>query len=148
MQRIVIASGGFDPLHSGHVRYLQAAKSLGEYLLVILNSDDFLIRKKGFRFMVASERKEIIASLTCVDLVVNSIDEDQTVCNSLRRLHVLLMGSYHLIFAKGGDRTAENIPEIDVCRERGIECVFDVGGGKIQSSSELVANAKRKEDKA
>jgi len=103
---IVAVSGGFDPLHSGHIRYLREAKNLGDELVVILNTDEFLKKKKGYVFMPYKERKEILKSITYVDRVVRCIDKDQTVAKTLElvRPHV---------FAKGGDRTIENIPEAE-----------------------------------
>lgn len=135
-KKIVVAvSGGFDPVHIGHIRYLKEAKKLGDKLLVILNSDDFLIRKKGKPFMVFAERKEILEAIRWVDEVVPSVDNDQTVCQSLRCYQPD-------IFAKGGDRTMSNIPEKDTCTELGIKMVFGVGGAKIQSSSWLIEGSK------
>lgn len=136
-KKIVVAvSGGFDPVHIGHIRYLKEAKKLGDKLLVILNSDDFLIRKKGKPFMIFAERKEILQAIRWVDEVVPSVDNDQTVCQSLK---------YYQpdIFAKGGDRTISNIPEKDTCSELGIKMVFGVGGAKIQSSSWLIEGSKK-----
>lgn len=132
---VVAVSGGFDPVHIGHIRYLKEAKKLGDKLLVILNTDDFLIRKKGKPFMVFTERKEILEAIRWVDEVVPSVDNDQTVCQSLR---------YYKpdIFAKGGDRTISNIPEKDTCTELGIKMVFGIGGTKIQSSSWLIKGAR------
>jgi cytidyltransferase-like protein len=145
--KTIAASGGFDPLHIGHVEYLQHAKSLGANLIkaedgivnearlvVIVNSDDFLVRKKGYAFMPLKERMAIIAALRCVDEVVACIDQDQTVCETLRLIKPD-------IFAKGGDRNSGNIPELAVCQELGIEIV-DGLGQKIQSSSELVSKLR------
>jgi D-beta-D-heptose 7-phosphate kinase/D-beta-D-heptose 1-phosphate adenosyltransferase len=135
MKTIVAVSGGFDPLHRGHIRYLKEAKQLGDELVVILNTDVFLIKKKGYLFMPYRERKEILESVRCVDRVVRCIDKDQTVAKTLElvRPHV---------FAKGGDRTIENIPESEraTCQKWGIKLVFGVGGKKIQSSSWLIKN--------
>ena len=134
-ERVVAVSGGFDPLHVGHVRMIQAAAKLGTRLVVIVNGDEFLIRKKGYAFMPLTERMEIVRALSHVDEVVAAVDRDQTVSETLRlvRPHV---------FANGGDRRdAVDIPESAVCRELGIEMVFNVGGGKVQSSSELVQRA-------
>ena len=129
----VVVSGGFDPLHIGHLRLFEKAKSLGSHLTVILNSDKFLIEKKGFNFMPYSERKEIILGLKCVDRVIKSIDKDQTVCKTLEKLS---SKNEIDIFANGGDRKNESeIPEHKVCKEKKIKMVFDIGGGKIQSSS-------------
>jgi len=114
---------------------IQAAAALGTRLVVIVNGDDFLMRKKGYAFMPLAERMEIVRALRGVADVVAAIDPDQTVRETLRLVkpHV---------FANGGDRRAEaDIPEAAVCRELNIEMVFNVGGGKVQSSSELVQRA-------
>jgi len=134
--KVVVASGGFDPLHVGHIEYLNKAKELGDMLVVILNSDEFLIKKKGFVFMKAEERKTILKNLKSVDLVVDCIDQDMTVCQTLAVINPD-------IFAKGGDRTKEEIPERDICRILDIEIV-DGLGPKIQSSSELVNKMENK----
>ncbi len=128
---IVATSGGYDPLHIGHIRCFKEAKKLGDKLIVILNSDKFLKKKKGYVFMPYKERKEIIESVKYVDKVVGCVDKDQTVCKTLELLKPD-------IFAKGGDRNLKNIPEKEVCERLGIKMVFNVGGGKIQSSSWLV----------
>lgn len=135
-RRVVAVSGGFDPIHIGHVRMIGEAKALGDELVVILNNDNWLMKKKGYVFMPQDERREILLNIKGVDRVVFTRhledDEDRTVCRELRdiRPHV---------FVNGGDRTDKNTPEMDVCNELGIEMVFSVGqGGKIQSSSWLV----------
>jgi orotate phosphoribosyltransferase len=133
---IVAASGGFDPLHVGHVEYLQKAKELGDKLFVILNSDRFLIEKKGYAFMPWSQRETILRALACVDEVIPCIDEDQSVCKTLEDLKP------H-IFAKGGDRNVANIPEAEVCNRLGIT-ICDGLGNKIASSSDLVGRMKSK----
>lgn len=132
----VVASGGFDPLHVGHVEYLEHAKSLGDKLIVIVNTDDFLMAKKGYAFMPLKERIYIVKSLKCVDEVVACIDKDQSVCETLRMISPN-------IFAKGGDRNVGNIPEATVCHELGIQ-IIDGLGAKIQSSSDLVKKIKSK----
>ena len=124
-------------MHCGHVEYLERAKALGDKLVVIVNKDDFLIRKKGYAFMPLAERMQIVAALRCVDEVVASVDEDQTVCESLKFVQPT-------IFAKGGDRHAGEIPEAQVCKELGIHIV-DGLGGKIQSSSTLVSKIRGQE---
>ncbi len=134
---IVAASGGFDPLHAGHIEYLEKAKALGDRLIVILNRDDFLRKKKGYVFMSFEERCKIIAALGCVDEVVGCIDDDLTVCKTLEILKPN-------IFAKGGDRTADEIPEAETCRRLKIK-IIDGLGEKIQSSSELVRQIEKKE---
>ena len=135
MKKTVVVSGGFDPLHIGHIRYFNEARKLGDELVVILNSDNFLIEKKGYVFMPWSERREIIANLRSVDWVVDCIDKDQTVIKTLELLKPA-------IFAKGGDRMRENIPEVAVCERLGIKMVFGVGGKKVQSSSQLAEKMK------
>lgn len=127
---VVITSGGFDPVHIGHIRLFREAKTLGDKLVVILNSDDFLLKKKGYVFMPFNERKEILESIKYVDEVVPCIDTDQTVCKTLEKLRPD-------VFAKGGDRNESNTPELSVCKDLNIRVVFNVGGGKIQSSSWL-----------
>jgi len=128
---IVAVSGGFDPIHIGHIRYFKAAKKLGDKLVVILNSDKFLKRKKGFVFMPFKERKEVLKSIRYIDKVIPCIDKDQTVCETLKKLKPD-------IFAKGGDRILENIPERKVCEKLRIKMVFGIGGKKIKSSSWLL----------
>lgn len=136
MRKKVVVSGGFDPLHIGHIRYFKAAKKLGR-LIVILNSDRFLKNKKGFVFMPFKERKEIIESIKYVDKVVLCIDRDQSVSKTLEKLKPD-------IFAKGGDRKITNIPEseIETCKRLKIKMIFLVGGKKIQSSTRLCQNLK------
>jgi len=127
----VAVSGAFDPMHVGHVRYIREAAKLGDRLVVILNSDDFLLRKKGFVFRPFEDRKEILENVKGVDEVIASIDDDQTVCKTLKLLKPD-------IFAKGGDRTGpENIPEVNTCRKIGCKLVINVGGGQIRSDSDL-----------
>ena len=137
MKKTVAVSGGFDPYHPGHVDYFEAASKLGDKLIVILNSDDFLKIKKGYVFMPFRERKRILKSVRYVDRVVAAIDEDQSVCETLRKIKPD-------IFAKGGDRTLDNIPERQVCEELNIKMVFGVGGTeKKQSSSWLINKIKK-----
>jgi cytidyltransferase-like protein len=134
MKKIVV-SGGFDPVHIGHLRMFQKAKDLGDHLNVIINSDEFLEEKKGYKFMNFEERKEIILGFSCVDEVTKCIDHDNTVCKTLE---MLSKNNAINIFANGGDReNSEDIPEKKVCNENNIELVFGIGGGKIQSSSDL-----------
>jgi cytidyltransferase-like protein len=135
----ICVSGGFDPLHVGHIKMIRAAKnfvsgSLNPRLVVILNSDSWLMRKKGYIFMPFDERREILLSNRDVGGVAWVNDEDDTVCEALQRIRP----DY---FANGGDRTDENTPEMDLCLKYGIGLVFNMGGGKVQSSSELVASS-------
>jgi D-beta-D-heptose 7-phosphate kinase/D-beta-D-heptose 1-phosphate adenosyltransferase len=135
-KKIVMVSGGFDPIHIGHVRYMQEAKKLGDRLIVVLNNDHWYRIKGRPFFMTHDERKEIIEALECVDEVIISghthDSVDISVCEEIKKVKP------H-IFAKGGDRFADNIPEFKLCNEMGIEMVFNVGaGGKVRSSSELL----------
>lgn len=139
--KIVIAvCGGFDPIHVGHIKHFREAKKLGDILVVMLNTDDWLIRKKGYIFMKFEERKEIIESIRYVDKVTPVIDTNGSVAKTLEKLKPN-------IFAKGGDRIIDNIPEseINVCERLGIKMVFGVGGGKVQSSSWLIDKMRQRE---
>ncbi len=133
---IVCISGGFDPLTTGHVSLINKAASFGD-LIVIINSDEWLIRKKGYCFMPLEQRMHILWSLKNVTEVVLVDDSDGTVCKALRRIDP------HY-FANGGDRTSANPAEDAVCKELGIEQLFGIGGGKTASSSELVKAAAEK----
>ncbi|OHB91262.1 MAG: hypothetical protein A3E19_02055 [Planctomycetes bacterium RIFCSPHIGHO2_12_FULL_52_36] len=133
---VVTTSGGFDPVHIGHIRLFREAKALGDKLVVILNTDDFLLKKKGYVFMPFDERKEILESIKYVDEVMPCIDTDQTVSKTLEKLRPD-------VFAKGGDRKESNTPELPLCKELNIRVVFNVGGGKVQSSSWLVKRNAR-----
>ncbi len=142
---VVAASGGFDPIHIGHVRIFKRAKALGDKLVVILNNDNWLMKKKGYVFMPQEERKEIIEAIKYVDKVVltrHAKDtEDMSVCAELKKIRPD-------IFANGGDRKLGNIPEVPVCEEIGCKMVFNVGeGGKVQSSSWLVDKHKKRSEK-
>ncbi len=133
-EKIVTVSGGFDPIHIGHIRMIREASKLGK-LIVILNNDAFLVRKKGRPFMPLEERKEILENIKGVDSVFVSIDEDDSVRKSLEAIKPD-------IFANGGDRKNESeIREAEVCKRLGIEMVFNVGGGKVQSSSWLIKSS-------
>ncbi len=137
---VVAVCGGFDPIHVGHIKHFRDAKKLGDILVVMLNTDDWLTKKKGYIFMSFEERKEIIESIRYVDKVTPVIDTNGSVAKTLEKLKPD-------IFAKGGDRTMDNIPEseINVCERLGIKIVFGVGGGKVQSSSWLIDKMRRGE---
>ena len=138
-RKTIAVSGGFDPIHKGHVRMILAAAHHGD-VVVILNSDKWLVDKKGYKFMPWDERAEIIRAITGVVNVVNTIDDnDNTVCQTLRNLKRDIGLDY---FANGGDRKIENTPEMDVCKELEIGLLWNVGGEKVQSSSSLVSEAK------
>ncbi|MBI2666923.1 adenylyltransferase/cytidyltransferase family protein [Candidatus Woesearchaeota archaeon] len=137
-QKVVCVSGGFDPPHYGHGRLFKEAKKLGDKLIVILNNDNWILKKKGKVFMPQEERAEMISEFRSVDLVFVTTHppdpSDMSVCDALEILRPS-------IFANGGDRFSDNTPESEVCKKYGIEMVFGVGGGKIQSSSWLIKKA-------
>ena len=131
---LIAVSGGFDPVHIGHVRMIQDAARYGD-VIVIINSDDWLMRKKGYVFMPWQERAEIMGNIKGVTIVTAVNDKDGTVCEALRR---------HKpdAFANGGDRKKNNTPEMKVCDELGIQMLWGIGGAdKPQSSSWLVNKA-------
>jgi len=136
--QISIVSGGFDPLHVGHIELFNRARELSDALFVILNTDRFLLEKKGKIFMPFEERKIIVENIKAVDLVVESIDEDHTVCKSLEELTSLVEAvDSNLVFCNGGDRTSgENTPEHKICEKLNIKTIYGLGD-KIQSSSWL-----------
>ncbi len=139
-KNIVMVSGGFDPIHIGHIRYIKEAKKLGDYLVVVINNDNWLRVKKGKEFMPEQERKEIIEAISGVDEVIISKHckntKDTSVCEEIKMLKPN-------IFANGGDRKPSwnPIPEVSICKELGIKMIYNVGkGGKIKSSSEMLKN--------
>ena len=133
--KLIAVSGGFDPIHVGHVRMIQAAAKLGN-VLVIVNNDHWLRAKKGYVFMPEQERLEIVESIRGVYRAVLtehvSNDPDRSVCRALTCFRPDMFGN-------GGDRGTKNTPEIDLCNDLAIDLVWGLGGGKVQSSSELVA---------
>lgn len=128
--RVGCTSGYFNPLHRGHLALLEQAKKLCDYLIVIVNNDTQVTLKGAEPFMDLGERVEILKALRHVDHVVASIDMDRTVLQTLKMVRPN-------VFLKGGDSTLINTPELDWCKESGVEVVFGVGGGKVQSSSWL-----------
>jgi cytidyltransferase-like protein len=136
MKNIVLATGGFDPIHSGHISYLAAARKLGDILVVGINSDAWLSRKKGRAFMPMSERAEIVRNLRMVDFVIDFDDSD----GSARRAIWMVRQSYpqdRIVFANGGDRTQINIPEMDT-QDANLEFQFGVGGSDKANSSSWI----------
>ena len=131
---VVICTGGFDPLHSGHIEYLKAAKALGNILIVGVNSDSWLERKKGRAFMPFKERQAIISNLKFVDYAIAFDDTDDTACDIIEETKLNYPNS-KIIFANGGDRTAKNIPEMSVT---GVDFVFGVGGKNKKNSSSWI----------
>lgn len=138
--KVVLVTGGFDPLHSGHIAYLNAAKELGDILLVGLNSDEWLIRKKGKAFLPIEERNEIVRNLKAVDQTMIGFDDSDGSARDAIKKARFLYRTEHIIFANGGDRTSVNIPEMDVADDN-VSFVFGIGGeDKKNSSSWILKN--------
>jgi cytidyltransferase-like protein len=139
-RKVVITSGYFNPIHPGHLNLFREARALGDFLVVIVNNDEQVKVKGSVPFMSESERMAIVGNLKHVDAVFLSIDKNQSVAESLKAVAKQYPGQ--LMFAKGGDRSASNIPpeETAACREYGIAVVNNVGGPKVQSSSWLIKN--------
>ena len=133
--KVVIVTGGFDPLHSGHIAYFKAARELGDHLVVGLNSDDWLIRKKGKAFMPFEERSAILKELSCVDEVIGFNDNDDTANHAIFQVLSTTGSRTKVIFANGGDRTRSNIPEMKFTN---VEFVFGVGGEDKKNSSSWI----------
>jgi len=140
MKKIIITSGYFNPLHKGHIKLIQEAKKLGDFLVVIVNNDRQVKIKGSVPFMQEQERVEIIKGLKYPDEVFLSVDQDGSVAKSLEAVSKMHPGK--VFFAKGGDRNIGNIPESErkVCEKYGIEIINNVGGEKVQSSSQLLKN--------
>lgn len=131
----VMVSGGFDPVHAGHIRMIRDAANFGD-VIVVANSDDWLFRKKGFVFMTFEQRSEILNAIKGVILVDSVDDTDGTVCEAIERLKPTF-------FANGGDRGRSNTPEQSVCDKMGVKLLWGVGGDKkIDSSSDLVNKSR------
>jgi len=131
----IMVSGGFDPVHIGHIRMIQEAAQYAN-VVVVANSDAWLMRKKGYVFMPFEEREEILRAIKGVTRVESVDDSDGTVCEALKRIKPTY-------FANGGDRTRKNTPEMEVCKKLGITMLWEMGGSdKAQSSSDLVEQNK------
>lgn len=133
--KFIALSGGFDFPHVGHLRMINDASKFGK-VVILLNSDAWLIRKKGYKVMSFEERKELLEGFANVYCVLPAADSDDTVCESLKNLKGLIH-----YFGNGGDRKADNTPEALVCGQEGIKIIYGLGGNKIASSSELVTKA-------
>ena len=134
--RIVIVSGGFDPIHSGHIEHFKEAKKLGDILIVGLNSDEWLTRKKGKPFMPIEERMAVIRELRMVDSAVAFNDDNNSSIDLINKALVLFDD---VLFANGGDRTQDNIPEIDAFdKDPRVQFAFGVGGTHKQNSSSWI----------
>jgi|TARA_Y100000296_G_C4994626_1_gene167134 cytidyltransferase-like protein len=143
--KVVVVSGYFNPLHCGHLDYLEGAAKYGDRLIVIVNNDDQVKIKGSRSFMNQEDRARIVSAIGCVDEVFLSSDADETVLKSLRGIYEIYRNRYFfesMVFANGGDRNKENSPEEAYCVEEGIATVYNVGGEKAQSSSELLSNIK------
>ena len=141
METVVLVTGGFDPIHSGHIEYFKAARALGDRLIVGLNSDSWLKRKKGRAFMPITERSSIVQDLKPVDGVVLFDDNDGSAIEAIKNVRDLFPTA-KIIFANGGDRTAGNIPEMSF-RDDNLIFKFGVGGeNKLNSSSWILEEWK------
>ena len=136
-KKAIIVSGYFNPIHKGHIEYFNNAKVNGDYLIVIVNSDYQRALKGSKEFQNEDERVFIVSNIKNVDKVYLSIDQDRTVCETIRLLHQQLFTDFELAFANGGDQNNDSIPEVPICNELGIELI-DGMGNKIQSSSWLL----------
>jgi bifunctional ADP-heptose synthase (sugar kinase/adenylyltransferase) len=125
-------------MHEGHIENIKAAREKSDGVIALLNSDEWLVRKKGRHFMHFATRSAVVGNIKGVAEVIAFDDADNSACDGLRKVRAAHPND-RLVFAKGGDRTADNIPEIPVCRELGIEIEYGVGGGKQNSSSWILA---------
>ena len=161
-KKVSLVTGGFDPIHSGHIAYFERAKDLSDYLVVGLNSDEWLTRKKGKPFMEFEERKEILEGMKYINQVLPFDDSDDTASDLIRRVntiytskeyehdysdvgHTRMLDYYKIYFGNGGDRTNDNVPEMSVCKDLDVTMLWGIGGGKIQSSSWLINGGKDEE---
>jgi cytidyltransferase-like protein len=136
MKRVVIVTGGFDPIHSGHISYIRAARELGDYLVVGVNTDSWLKRKKGRAFLPWHERATIVESIKGVDMMLAFDDSDDSAKDCIRQVREAFPNTT-IVFANGGDRTRKNIPEMDIADDN-IEFHFGVGGDFKKNSSRWI----------
>ena len=155
-KNVIIVSGGFDPVHKGHMRMFREAANFGANVVVGLNSDEWLTRKKGKPFMNFYERKEILEGIKYISSVVKFDDNDDTACSLIHQVRTTYNGGmfnhdyqdknptgrndYKIYFANGGDRKVGNVPELSTCKRLKVVMLWGIGGGKIQSSSDLTTN--------
>jgi len=139
MNKVVLVTGGFDPLHSGHIAYFKAARELGDHLVVGINSDEWLTRKKGRPFMSFEERTAIIKELACVDEVIGFNDDDDSACKAIGQVLATKGSSWTVVFANGGDRTNTTTPEYTTYGNASdVEFAFGVGGEDKKNSSSWI----------
>lgn len=141
--RVVIVTGGFDPLHSGHIAYFKAASELGDILCVGVNSDEWLTRKKGRPFMPFEERKAIVENIRCVSNAFAFNDDDDTAIGAIEHIKKVFPGDTEIVFANGGDRTSDNIPEMKH-GFKDVEFIFGVGGDDKKNSSSWILKSWEK----
>jgi len=140
MNKVVLTTGGFDPLHSGHIEYFKAARELGDHLVVGLNSDEWLTRKKGRPFMSFKERAAIIKELECVGEVIGFNDDDDSSCAAIMQVLQTKSTSWKIVFANGGDRdSAKNTPEFETYGDHpDVEFRWGIGGKNKKNSSSWI----------
>lgn len=144
MHTYYIVSGGFDPIHEGHVEMIKASAQASDGVIVLVNSDDWLCRKKGKNFQNMKTRKTILENIKGVIDVLEFDDKDNSACDGIRKARSKYPDD-SLVFANGGDRGKDNIPEIPVCQECNVELAFGVGGeNKANSSSWILENWNKK----
>ena len=140
-KNVIIVSGGFDPVHKGHMRMFREAANLGANVVVGLNSDEWLTRKKGKPFMGWDERAEILECCKFVNQVLPMDDSDDTASDIIFKVCKLYNNEdFNIYFANGGDRKVGNVAELSTCKRLKVVMLWGIGGGKIQSSSDLTTN--------
>lgn len=138
---IMILSGGFDPLHVGHIRMIQHARDMAALVVVGINSDEWLTRKRGRVITKFEDRCQIVASIRGVTSAVGFDDADDTAVALIKMVCRLSPGA-RIAFGNGGDRTSTNVPEVEICHELGVDLVWGVGGTKVESSSGVIESAQ------
>lgn len=139
MSKYYIVSGGFDPIHEGHIEMIKASANASDGVIVLANSDDWLCRKKGQNFYSMKTRMAILSNLKGVVDVLEFDDKDNSASNGIRKARAKYPND-NLVFANGGDRGKDNIPEGPVCKECGVDLVFGVGGENKANSSSWILN--------
>lgn len=145
MGKIVLVTGGFDPLHSGHIEYFKSARELGDHLVVGLNSDEWLTRKKGRPFMPFAERANIISHLDMVDEVIGFNDDDGSASAAIMQVLSTKGSSWSVVFANGGDRGSKNVPELMAWGEHpNVAFAWGIGGNDKKNSSSWILEEWKK----